>query len=110
MALHTIYNCTNPTALSSPAAKYEFGRSFRKIYMRENLLLNQVTNESFASTHALSMDILCLSTAKPEHQSRQVLLSADARKLNDAHNPEYMETSIMDCFLRFCYWKHGEHL
>jgi hypothetical protein len=88
--------------------------------MRENLLLNQVTNESFASTHALSLDMLCLSTAKAKDQSRQVLLSTDARKLNDAHNPEYMETSIMDCFLRFCYCnivnicnkklEHCEHL
>jgi len=68
----------------------------------------------------MSLDMLCLSTAKAKYQSRQVLLSTDARKLYDAHNPESMEASIMDCFLRFCYCnivnicnkklEHCEHL
>jgi hypothetical protein len=93
MALHTIYNCTNPTALSSPAANMNLA-DLSEIFMREKSV-TEPSNKSFTSTHALSIDILCLSTANAKYQSRHIFLSTDARKLNEAHNPEYMETSTM---------------
>jgi hypothetical protein len=83
-----------PNCLIKPCCYYEVGRPFRKIYMREKSV-TEPSNKSFTSTHALSIDILCLSTAKAKYQSRHILLSTDARKLNEAHNPEYMETSAM---------------
>ncbi len=46
---------------------------------------------------------------KLKYQSRHILLSTDARKLNETHNPNYMETSIIDFFEVLLLW-HFEHL